>query len=274
MTEEINEIAEPTTVNEDADDLFTDEVEETSSDDLFSEEETTEETPSEEEIPSEESSENVAPFLEIKFNKETKGLTQEEAREYAQKGMNYDRLNDKYNALNDTLDRLARLNNMDVSTFLNSLNDTQIQYEEQLEMDALRERYPNAEEELIREMASNTVRERMASQIQRFEDEKNEQLNAQELQVRRDLETLGNEFPDLDFKTMPEEVFDYVRNDGLNIVSAYYKYLHNQDVQKLSEAESKSKVEAFNETNRKKSLGNLTNAGSSTEDDFLKGFFD
>lgn len=272
MTEEINEIAEPTTVYEDADDLFTDEVEETS-DDLFNEEEELEATPAEEESTQEEVSEETsAPFLEIKYNKETKGLTQDEAREYAQKGMNYDRLNDKYNAINDTLERLARLNNMDVNSFLNSLNDTQVEYEESVEMDALREKYPNAEEELIREMASNTVRERLASQIKRFEDEKNEQLNAQELQAQKDLDTLKNEFPDLD--TIPDEVFDIIRNDHLNLVSAYYKYLHIQDAKKISEAESKTKVETLNETNKKKSLGNLTNAGSSGDDDFLKGFLE
>lgn len=266
---EIEAIAEPTTVYEDADDLFAD-VEETSEDDLFAEEETVEETPTETEEPQEEVNETPAPFLEIKYNKETRGLSQDEAREFAQKGMNYDHLNDKYNALNNTLERLAHLNNMDVNSFLNSLNDTQVQFEEQKEMEVLREKYPNAEEELIQQMASQTVRDRMATQIQRFEDSKNEQLNAQEAQAKQDIETLKNEFPDLD--KIPDEVFDIIRNDRLNLVSAYYKYLHIQDMQKLSEAESKSKVESFNETNRKKSLGNLTNAGSNDVDDFMSGF--
>ena len=270
MNNEINEIAEPTTVYEDADDLFNDAESETPEEDIFTDE-TEESTPAEPEETQEEASEETpAPFLEIKYNKETKNLTQEEAREYAQKGMNYDRLNEKYSALNDTLERLARLNNMDVSSFLNSLNDTQVQYEESLEMESLREKYPNAEEELIREMASQTVRDRMASKIKTFEAEKNEQLNAQETQAKQDLDTLMKEFPDLN--SIPDEVYDIIRDDKLNLVSAYYKYLHIQDTKKLSEAESKSKVESLNETNRKKSLGNLTNAGSHTVDDFMSGF--
>lgn len=269
---EIEAMNEPTTVYEDADDLFDEGLEQTEEENLFDdsqEEEIAEEVaePSTEEVKEEET---PAPFLEVKYNKELKGLTQDEAREFAQKGMNYDHLNEKYNALNTTLERLARFNNMDVNSFLNTLNDTQIQFEESKEMDALREKFPNAEEELIQQMASSTVKERMASQIQSFEAEKNEQLNAQELRAKQDIETLKREFPDLD--KIPDEVFGIIEKDNLNLVSAYYKYLHNQDLQKLSEAESKSKVESFNETNRKKSLGNLSNAGSNDVDDFMSGF--
>ena len=64
----------------------------------------------------------VEPFLKIKYDKEEIGLTQEEAKELAEKGKNYDRLRDRYNSLNDPIEKLARMYDMDVPTFINSLN--------------------------------------------------------------------------------------------------------------------------------------------------------
>ncbi len=39
--------------------------------------------------------ENMEPFLTVKYNKQEKNLSQDEAREYAQKGMNYDKISDR-----------------------------------------------------------------------------------------------------------------------------------------------------------------------------------
>ena len=85
------------------------------------------------------------PFeLQVKFNGEERTLNEEDARMYAQKGMNYDRFY-------EPLERLARMNNMSVGDYINQLNDTQVQYEVEKEKDNLRNdpKYENVSDEVL-----------------------------------------------------------------------------------------------------------------------------
>lgn len=268
---ELNQVQDET-LNDES--LFDDSTEDTSDEfDFFDDtqvEEEKEDTSVEETKEIQEESKEELPFLEIKYNKETKGLTQEQARELAQKGMNYDHINEKYNSLNEALSKLARMNDMDVNSFLNTLNDTQVKFEEQKELDTLKEKYPDSNEELLKELASKNVKDRMAESLHKYEAEQNEQVNAHEQQAKRDIEILQKEFPDL--KEIPEDVFNIIQNEQIDLVHAYYKYLHNEDLKRISEAEQRSKVDAMNETNKKKSLGSTSNAGDDEgKDDFFIG---
>lgn len=241
---------------------FFDDYEETPSKEVV--EEPVEETPTQEVV--------EKPFLEIKYDKETKGLSQDEARELAQKGMNYDRILEKYNSLNDTLDALARRNEMSVADFLTRLEDTQMQYEIGNELDALKELYPNTNEDALMELAKARVKDKNNIRTQQVADKKNEQDNAQAEALRHEVEMLQREFPDVDIHNLPDEVFDYA-NDGLSLLSAYYKYQRGIDEKNRSVQEAKAKVDKINEANKSKSYGDMNNAGDIKEDDFLSGLY-
>lgn len=199
------------------------------------------------------------PFLDIVYNKETKNLSKDEARTLAQKGMNYDHLKAKY----APIEELARLNNMDVNTFIDSLGETQRQFELDRELRALREQYPDTDSEVLKELAQSRAEGRVAQQRAQFEKEESAKANAQEEQVHRDLEMFKKEFPGVDYTELPQEVYDNVRN-GLPLLYAYDKYLRSNEL-------AQSKVDQQNKANKSKSLGNTTNAGEGVKDDFLSG---
>lgn len=241
--------------------LFDDYESESGSEDVEKVEEPKVEEPKSEE-PKAEDVQNSTPesFLDITYNKETKSLSKEEAKTLAQKGMNYDKMLERY----APIEELARLNGMDVTTFINSLNETQRQFEVDKELNSLKQQFPNTDEAVLKELAQSRAEGRVAKQLEEFKTKQNEQANAQEQQVLKDLELFKKEFPDVDYTNLPEEVYSNVRN-GLPLLSAYYKYLRTKE-------SAEQKVDKINETNKEKSLGSTTNAGGGIKDAFLEGF--
>ena len=208
------------------------------------------------------------PFeLQVKFNGEERTLNEEDARMYAQKGMNYDRFY-------EPLERLARMNNMSVGDYINQLNDTQVQYEVEKEKDNLRNdpKYENVSDEVLDEIASARVKDFMGQRDQYYADQTQKQADEQQQRVQREVDHFLEEYPEFKDKgpeTLDPKVFEFVKQ-GYTLLEAYNKF-QRMNVAK-SQAESKAKASQLNETNRKKSLGDTTNAGGTSEDAFLSGF--
>lgn len=234
---------------------------------LFAEE--LEDTPVEEETaePSETTTEEAPYGLKIKFNGEEKTLSEEEARTLAQKGMNYDRFY-------EPIERLARLNNMSVGDYLNRLNDTQINYEVSQEIEKMRQdpKYDGVSDEVLEEIANTHVMERIGVQEENYAQEQKGIADAEQARVQRDVDMFLEEYPEFKSKepdALDPKVFDYV-NKGYTLLEAYNKWLKEQSNPK---EEAKAKNRQINEENKKRSLGNTTNAGGNESDDFLSGFF-
>jgi len=213
----------------------------------------------------------TSPFLNIKFNGEEKALSEEEARTLAQKGMNYDRFY-------EPIERLARLNGMSVGEYLNTLNDTQTQYEIQKEMDALREdqKYEGVSDEILEEIATSRVTEKISREDRQYQEQLQGEADAQQQKVERDIELFFTEYPEFRNKgpeTLDPQVFEFVKQ-GYTLLEAYNKWARIQDEKNRPLEEAKAKVSRQNEENRKRSLGNTTNAGSADSDDFLNGFLE
>lgn len=208
------------------------------------------------------------PFeLQVKFNGEERTLNEEDARMYAQKGMNYDRFY-------EPLERLARMNNMSVGDYINQLNDTQVQYEVEKEKDNLRNdpKYENLSDEVLDEIASARVKDFMGQRDQYYADQTQKEADEQQQRVQREVDHFLEEYPEFKDKgpeTLDPKVFEFVKQ-GYTLLEAYNKF-QRMNVAK-SQAESKAKASQLNETNRKKSLGDTTNAGGTSEDAFLSGF--
>lgn len=208
------------------------------------------------------------PFeLKIKFNGEERTLSEDEARTLAQKGMNYDRFY-------KPLERLARMNNMSVGDYVNQLNDTQVQYEVSKEMDSLREdpKYADLDDEVLEEIATNRVTKNIGERDRQYADQSKQIADEEQARVQRDIEHFFEEYPEFRDKgpdSLDPKVYEFVQQ-GYTLLEAYNKF-QRMNVQK-SQAEAKARVSKLNEDNKKKSLGNTSNAGKVENDDFLNGF--
>lgn len=250
---------------------------------LFDDFEATEDTPTEE--AQEESSETVDtpvepenPFsLRVKYNGEEQDLSEEDARTYAQKGMNYDHLKEKYDSLYERVNRLASLNDMNVDDYMGRLDDTQMDFMVNKEFRKLKEDHPNDSDELLQEIAQRRVEENLNRQIQKIEEQEQGEADARQAQVERDVELFFEEYPEFRNQgpeVLDPKVFDYIREKGYTLLEAYNKWAREQENLNKPELEAKEKVSRLNEENKKKSLGNTTNAGHIDRDDFLNGFFE
>jgi hypothetical protein len=239
-----------------------------SEENLFDDYKADEDKPVEDEEESTETEElEPDPFLKIKFNGEEKILDEDEARVLAQKGMNYDRFY-------EPIERLARMNGMSVGDYVNKLNDTQIQYEVSNEIEKLRDnpKYEGVSDEVLEEIATARVNENISSKERQYQEEISGQAAAQEAQVQRDVEKFLDEYPEFRDKgpdALDQKVYDYI-NNGYSLLEAYEKW--NREQARTSQAMTKMKNSQINEANRRKSLGNISNAGSADTDDFLSGF--
>ena len=240
---------------------------------LFDDYEPTSEEPTETETETvEESSETPevaeTPWeLDVKFNGEERILGKDEARILAQKGMNYDRFY-------EPLERLARANNMSVGDYMKQLESTQSQYELEQEMENLRNdpKYENVSDEVLEEIAQSRVKDFNGQREQYIQEQTQKQNDMEQQRVQREVDMFLEEYPEFKDKgpnTLDPKVYDFVRQ-GYTLLEAYNKFQRLNTAK--SQAESKAKVNELNETNKRKALGNTTNAGSSQEDAFLSGF--
>lgn len=216
-----------------------------------------EETPSEEEAKPE-------PFLNIRYNKEDVALSREEAIELAQKGKNYDKILGSYNDLNSKISRLAKMNGMDVSTYLQNLDRTQMNFEVSKEAKELKKKYPNSDDVLLEELARRNVSERLGK-----EDKAEETIPL--VEIERQAKALEKYYPGVDIAKLDDEVLDYM-NDGLTMLEAYSLWKGKQNQTAMEENERKQKIASRNEENRRKSYGAVESNGSIEADDFMKGF--
>lgn len=231
-------------------------------------EETTEETIEETTEPDTVEETEKDPYaLDVKFNGEERTLSKDEARILAQKGLNYDRFY-------EPLEKLARMNNMSVGDYINQLNDTQVRYEVEKEKDNLRNdpKYEDISDEVLEEIASARVKDFMGQRDQYYADQTQKEADEQQQRVQREVDHFLEEYPEFKDKgpeTLDPKVFEFVKQ-GYTLLEAYNKF-QRMNVAK-SQAESKAKVSKLNEENKKKSLGNTTNAGNAGSDSFLDGF--
>jgi len=212
------------------------------------------------------------PFLNIRYNKEDVALTKEEAIELAQKGKNYDNIYDKYNALNNQIDKLAKYNNMDVAKYISSLEDTQVKFEQNKEFKALKEKYPNSDDDILQELANKHVQERFESAISKANQEKQSLEDNHNAEIKRQVDLFKRHYPNLEADKLDPKVYDYMQ-DGYTLLEAYSLFRDGKSESMSKENESKAKVNAINESNKSKSLGTLSNVENiEGEDDFFKGF--
>lgn len=245
------------------DDLVDEEFEDTPAEDT----EATEES-QEKETNKETEAAPTEPFLKVKYNKEEKGLTREEATELAQKGMNYDNVFGKYNTLNSQLDRLAKLNGMDVNEYLEHLEEVQVQFQTNKELETLRKKYPDAEDELLQEIAESRVRSSKENETKEAEKQQQE-IDSKE--IEQQVAKFNKRYPNLKADELDPKVYDLMQ-EGYTLLEAYNVFKDEKEAEARAKQEAQQQVAKKNAENIKRSFGNISTTGGADYDDFMSGF--
>lgn len=205
-----------------------------------------------------------APFMSVRYNKETQELSQEEAVTLAQKGMLYEK---KFEPIYSKLDYLATLNGVSVNELVESiLNRSEDAYKQELIA-----KFGEDEEVIsdLMEIYHNKNREKYEKAVS---DRKNAEIKEQEsLEARLADEfiILQKEFPEIDkFEDLPNEV-KKAAAEGNNLLSSMLLHKHRED-KKINEAQKAAK-----EAN-KASAGSVADKGEKESDAmnaFLKGLW-
>lgn len=216
------------------------------------------------------------PMFDLKYNKETKQYTRQQVTELAQKGLNYDRVTeqrdrlqqenadltkfrDENSAILDTLRAAAEASGKSVPEYLTSIR-TNLLVAQGISPETARER-------ILREDAE----QRLHSQQKAEEAKANSKRDAEQRQ-KDDIARFQKKYKDVDPKTIPQEVWEAVRGGEL-LTDAYGDYQRRELERQLREANEKLAIRAKNESNRQKSLGSLQSTKQETgKDPFLEGF--
>lgn len=219
-------------------------------------------------------------FMTIKYNGEDKALSQEEAITMAQKGMNYDKVygelqNYKQHFKNSNdlkiLVEMANSAGVGVSEYLVKMQSFQNDAAIQNIADKLKEKYPEAPEELLKEMAKNQFERTNADKRQAELDVQKSQESAELAALGKQIEALQSEYPDVDILKLPEEVIAMAQS-GETLLSAYRAYDLKQWKDKFNNLNTELEATKKNQSNRQKSTGSLAGkAANDAMDPFLEG---
>lgn len=216
------------------------------------------------------------PMFDLKYNKETKQYTRQQVTELAQKGLNYDRVTeqrdrlqqenadlakfrDENSAILDTLRAAAEASGKSVPEYLTSIR-TNLLVAQGISPETARER-------ILREDAE----QRLHSQ-QKAEEAAASSKRDTEQRQKDDIARFQKKYKDVDPKSIPQEVWEAVRGGEL-LTDAYGDYQRRELERQLREANEKLAIRAKNESNKQKSLGSLQSTKQETgKDPFLEGF--
>lgn len=191
-------------------------------------------------------------YLELKHFDEVKKVTKEEAKELAQKGMDYDRIRGKLNEANANIEKLQKY-----EQFLNELKGGFSSIEAL--MDDTRARLLSDKEGITKEQA--------LARVQSARQQAEQQQNKAQVDINSVLETMRREsltafkqaYPEVKAKDIPQEVWDDMRNTN-NLVASYAKYV----AKKLTEENATLKKNA---ENKARSTGSMKSSGNKSQRD-------
>ena len=190
-----------------------------------------------------------------------------------QKGLNYDKKNEQYEALQNS--KVEQY----VSKKAKELGLTVDEYIEQVE-EYEKEQEKAREEERLEEMINNGVPEDVAreviatsqlrKQLQAKENELKEREEAQNAKHKEEQEYADfvAAFPDVKAEDIPKEVYEAAQSS--NLTAAYKDWL-------IKDLQTKLSIQQTNSKNAKSSIGSVTESGPTKKnepiDQFLEGFY-
>lgn len=233
--------------------------------------EETQTTDTEETSETEEIQEQTTPeTFDLKFLGETKQYTRDEVTALAQKGMNYDRILQQRDQLQQyrtqhegilgDLTRISQLFGKDPAELLSGLEKNLLRQQGKTEAEA--------EAELRASRA-----ERQIQAVQQREQAQQQKQDAVRQRQEQDIQEFVRRYPNLDYKTIPQSVWNQVRQGSL-LVDAYSRY--EMDMLRAENQRLKQQDEARqqNEKNKANSLGSMKSGPAKEQTDpFLEELF-
>ena len=228
-------------------------------------------TPAEEGSPE---TEEKPQTITIQYDGQTKELTLDEAVTLSQKGMNYDRMVQRYE------DRLNNSRELQVLDFFGQMyGKTRDEYVEYLwqqresavaqqEAAALRNQYPDAPASMIEQMSRERAKAKTA-ELERVAAEKKQQDDDEKLKPWYEFAQMYPE-ESKDLSKLPPEVLEAAKN-GEHPISAMRAYQLKQAEEELTtlrqELEQAKKTETQNQKNRKSAIGSVGSTASAPPSD-------
>lgn len=190
-------------------------------------------------------------FVELKHLGETKRVSRGEAKKLAQKGLDYDRIRTKYDELKQFEGKADQLK------FLEELATAYGQSIEDV-IEDWRIRKLAEDEKVSEEKAQALYYKRLAKNG----TPKAEEVDLVKAKQKRDFDEMRLEFPDLDPKTLPKEVWDaYLKADNKRSLFAIYtSHLKNNPPKA--------------QKNKERSMGSVKSKGGSRKGGWGIGFND
>lgn len=271
----------------DEDDLFADydggsqSADETSEEEENAEEaEQTEETESAEEADgAEEATEDTAEeeMFDLKYMKETKQYTRAETKDLAERGLDYPRVKQQRDAATNALQEqltwrsqnesvvdavaaLAKQSGVDVAEFVRNLRTNMLMKQDGLTRN-------EAVERILREDAEK----KLAAKEQA--DLKTQEAAMKQTRAQKEITAFNEKYPDVDVKTIPQEVFQRAASGETSLIGAYAEHLNSQLNAEIKKLQAELAAEKQNKINKQKTAGSARTEGANAKyDDFLSGF--
>lgn len=204
-------------------------------------------------------------------------FTLKEVLEFAGKGKDRERVVQQRDALRNSLQEqlswraqnedvlnvlsdMAKQSNMDLSKFVESLQENMLVKSGGMTRDAARERIEK--EKLQRQLKS---REQA--------DLKNQEAAMRQTRAQKEIEAFNAKYPDVDVKAIPKEVFQRAASGETSLIGAYTEHLNSQLHAEIKKLQAELAAEKQNKANRQKAVGSAKTDGANAKyDDFLSGF--
>lgn len=231
-----------------------------------------EEIPASEEDQTEEQAEADQSLFELKHLGETKQVSREEVVRLAQKGMDYDRIRSERDADKAEIKRLQEM-----ESFLTELAAPSGISVSDL-MDQTRAQLLAEREGLDPAVAAQRVkleRERKAFEEKKAQEEQTQREQAEANRRRQeDFLRFKREYPHVDPKNIPQEVWDKVREGG-SLMDAYSRHENKQLRDEVEAWKKKAETAEQNHKNKERSTGSQRSAGQTSEQDaFDRAWYD
>lgn len=147
-------------------------------------------------------------YFTVKYNKEERQVSYDEAPDYIQKGLNYDKVNQRASEYEQHLNRVAQLSGYQThEEFITALEEAEQQQE--------RQRYEEAgiDPDMFNQFLENHPDMKYAREMRAREQEQQ--------QIQTEVEQLRDQFPDIKPEDLSDELFKLKEQRGIPLMHAY-----------------------------------------------------
>jgi len=214
-------------------------------------------------------SEPEPPVVRVKFNKQVREYSIEEATPYVEMGLKYESFKPTY----EKLKFIATTSGLSIPDLVDKLLETNERtvYEQILEK-------AGGNEEIAKELHEAKKAERQRKYQELLQQEKEREEKELEVERQAERERLANEFIELknatdgkfaEFKDVPKAVLNLAQKRNISLLDAYLRFEHEES--KKREAAARKQSEAA-----KSSVGSLADTAETPDsagDEFTKAFY-